>query len=1028
MGLGIDQCMFSLGIIATYACAASMIPGTDQVVSRKTCPPPIDIIQDIVALNDESGSASRFGSFSGGVYDTAWLSMVSKFDLGLRSPLFPDCFNYLLASQQDDGAWGATASQVDGITNSLAGLLALATRRRSKRPDSLESSSLSWRIERSRSAIQCLLQDWNVSQSVQVGFEILVPSLLRQLKSFDIHFDFPGHSTLMQLHNQKLRKFDPTLVYSTKSTTLLHSLEAFVGLVDFDRVGHHCSEASGIFASPAATAAYLINAAAWDYRAERYLKMVVTASGKTGAVPSAYPTCLFELSWALSTLLPILLPSQPTETEQESLGQVFKKPLYHQDGVCGFAPGILEDADDTARALMVLQCLGKPMSPDRMIERFQTDKYFRTYRLEGSPSFSANCHVLIALLGYSDIGEYQDHIEKALTFLLEAEESDPIVDKWNLSPQYCRMLFMQALLSVLDKHNSGCLESIPATMIYERIPGSICRLLGQTLSTQENNGSWAESLEITAYSILTIAHCLSFPWTTDLKGQMVDSILQGRQYLHNEYGATDKVDYLWVEKVSYRSSLLHSTYCSAALNIDIKKYNWSSAIIDCFSLSDVRKPMGYLISTIPLFQKSKLASVDLVLIEAGQISKRLRKFRDVLFSRDDIPMTADKYVDFIPMIWVACVHRSGHILSASVVWEMVLLSLLNFQVDEYMESVVARIADSELPMLAKLLKRACVGTSGPSITAVDATTYDWNLISPEGSQEMNWDEAKNVQNDLPEHSALTQAVKALSQFTQHVTQHWSVLQSPKSMQQELARETHNFLVAHIIHNQDNALLTKSKSTRAKDGLQHVTNERTYLKWVRSTASDDTSCPFSFLFFASLISGRGRNCFEGVRASYLSKSLCGHLATMCRQYNDFGSAKRDAEECNLNSLDFPEFQNITSHMDGFCTADPSVPANASDAPSARLADTNGALEAIGEKDDLSSSENKVKDSVRPSAKDNLMAIADFERSCMQLAMKNLTQIVPPTTIRKLQVFIDVTEMFGQIYVQKDIASRVKNSAQ
>lgn len=136
-----------------------MILETEQEVSRKTCPTPIDIVQDIIALKDEHGSASRFGSFSGAVYDTAWLSMISKVDQGHRDPLFPECFNYLLKSQQENGAWGATAFPVDGILNSLAGLLALATRQRSNPTCSVDSNSLKWRIESGCSAIQGLLQD-----------------------------------------------------------------------------------------------------------------------------------------------------------------------------------------------------------------------------------------------------------------------------------------------------------------------------------------------------------------------------------------------------------------------------------------------------------------------------------------------------------------------------------------------------------------------------------------------------------------------------------------------------------------------------------------------------------------------------------------------------------------------------------------------------------------------------------------------------------------------------------------------------
>lgn len=114
--------------------------------------------------------------------------------------------------------------------------------------------------------------------------------------------------------------------------------------------------------------------------------------------------------------------------------------------------------------------------------------------------------------------------------------------------------------------------------------------------------------------------------------------------------------------VSYRSSLLYSTYCSAALNIEIVEHRWSGAIVDCFSLpSGVSKQTGKLLSSLPLFQKSSLLSVDLVAIEAGQVAKRLRGFCDTLFTRDDIPMTAAKYVGFIPMIWVVCNHKNGYI-------------------------------------------------------------------------------------------------------------------------------------------------------------------------------------------------------------------------------------------------------------------------------------------------------------------------------------------------------------------------------
>ena len=47
----------------------------------------------------------------------------------------------------------------------------------------------------------------------------------------------------------------PKLVYSKRQTTLLHPLEAPVGLIKYDAVGYHCCEEAGMFGSPISTVA-----------------------------------------------------------------------------------------------------------------------------------------------------------------------------------------------------------------------------------------------------------------------------------------------------------------------------------------------------------------------------------------------------------------------------------------------------------------------------------------------------------------------------------------------------------------------------------------------------------------------------------------------------------------------------------------------------------------------------------------------------------------------------------------------------
>lgn len=134
-------------------------------------------------------------------------------------------------------------------------------------------------------------------------------------------------------------------------------------------------------------------------------------------------------------------------------------------GVVGFAPGILEDADDTARVILALQLLGKDVDPNQMIQIFQSEVCFRTYEQEQHPSFSANCNVLLAMLGSNSVDEYTTKIEKALHFLFAKWENDDVFDKWNLAPQYSSMLFSAVLLRLLETWDTGHLQQLPLNVI-----------------------------------------------------------------------------------------------------------------------------------------------------------------------------------------------------------------------------------------------------------------------------------------------------------------------------------------------------------------------------------------------------------------------------------------------------------------------------------------------------------------------------------------------------------------------------------
>lgn len=239
--------------------------------------------------------------FSLSIYDTSWVSMVAKLEGDQRRWLFPESFVTLLAHQSDQGGWEQGVSDIDGILNTMAALLAMLWHQKSPLDDKHFDSTPDQLSRQISSAIGWLgmkLKSWDIEASDQVGFEILIPSLLRLLERECIQFQFPASRRLEQLNASKLSEFKAHKLYSDKRSTLVHSLEAFVGIIEFDKVGHHLSDGS-MMASPSSTAAYLIHSTKWDDAAEQYLRRVLSDSvgGDQGGFPSAFPSTIFEASW-----------------------------------------------------------------------------------------------------------------------------------------------------------------------------------------------------------------------------------------------------------------------------------------------------------------------------------------------------------------------------------------------------------------------------------------------------------------------------------------------------------------------------------------------------------------------------------------------------------------------------------------------------------------------------------------------------------------------------------------------------------
>ena len=94
------------------------------------------------------------------------------------------------------------------------------------------------------------------------------------------------------------------------------------------------------------------------------------------------------------------------------------------------APGLLADADDTAKTIIALSCLGRKVRPDRLISEFDNGSYFLTYKGEEKPSVSTNCNVLLALLRLPDPYQYAAQISRVVYYLCSAWNHGNFKKKW----------------------------------------------------------------------------------------------------------------------------------------------------------------------------------------------------------------------------------------------------------------------------------------------------------------------------------------------------------------------------------------------------------------------------------------------------------------------------------------------------------------------------------------------------------------------------------------------------------------------
>ncbi|KIL86303.1 ent-kaur-16-ene synthase [Fusarium avenaceum] len=920
------------------------------------------------------------------VYDTAWVAMVVKTTDGVRQWLFPECFYYLLKTQSSDGSWGLLpTTQTAGILDTASALLALISH--AKDPLQIldiSPTKIDQSIKLGLASLKKQLATWDdVEKTNHIGVELIVPALLTYLqKEHSVcpsEFMFPCKEALNSMHKEKMSQFNPEVLYNKRPSSALHSLEAFLGQIDFDRVSHHLYHGS-MMASPSSTAAYLIGASQWDDEAERYLRHVLrvgTGHGD-GGIPGTHPTTHFECSWILATLLKGGFSKQQLDCDElHGLSGILDTAFQNEKGIIGFAPHTA-DVDDTAKGLLAFSLLVQHVSPDAMIKVFEARDHFTTFGSERDPSLTSNLHVLLSLLNQPNRSHYHSQILKSALFVCRWWwNSDSIIkDKWHLSHLYPTMLFVEAFTDLLELVDSGELSGLIDQEWRLKMGASLFQACLRVMLEQQDDGSWGGYREQTCHAVLALSQARRLCFFNEIRAKLQSCIDQASTWLHSS--SPHSRDLAWTSKTAYQVTFVAEAYELAALQSSMPSNslgNIGHNLTPAIASTDLDGYMR-LVRKTALFSSVDEWQVRASVIESSFFVPLLRARRSDVFPRDDGLLEQDNYLSIIPFTWVGCNNRSRAFASNSWLYDMMLLSLLGYQTDEYVEAVIAPAVGEGFQL------REAIDRIIDSIMREPTAAENGGLTLTEKLKGCE----TNGHSDVS--SPFGSILSSLTRFASNVLNHEAVLRSSLWDRENLSREFKTFLHSHATQLEDNFRFSKQPN-----GDTFSSPTQTYFDWVNSTGGSHVACAYSFAFSNCLVSAslcQGQEAFPTVTQKYLASDVMRHATAMCRMYNDYGSMARDEAERNVNSMHFPDFAS--------CGTTSPEPADSRKKRLGQLAQYEHAcliqaLEALG-------------------------------KECHKPWRKNGATSIEARKLSIVRLFCDVTDLYDQLYVIKDISSRLK----
>ncbi|CAN1852504.1 Ent-kaur-16-ene synthase, chloroplastic [Linum perenne] len=277
----------------------------------------------------------------------------------LVKPCFPECVNWILDNQRDDGSWGHNESSnllvKDTMSSTLASILALK----------------SWGVgdEQIHNGLRFMERNSvhlnDPTQQTPIGFDVTFPAMIQtSVKDFNLNLPLNSADVDAMIGNRESILNNSTNPHSKGRNAYLAYISEGIGdLQDWETAMKFQRSNGSLFNSPSATAAAFIHLQ--DPDSLRYLRSVV--AGDTAAVPSIYPNRVHSLLSLIDTVTSLGIDHHFRDEIKLSLDEIYR--MWEQG-----EEEIFLDCTTCAMSFRILRLYRYPVSPDAL-GRYTEDRF-----------------------------------------------------------------------------------------------------------------------------------------------------------------------------------------------------------------------------------------------------------------------------------------------------------------------------------------------------------------------------------------------------------------------------------------------------------------------------------------------------------------------------------------------------------------------------------------------------------------------------------------------------------------------------